>query len=62
MKYPELYDDVDIEELVEKVYSECREKDCDSCPRRNEIESGVCKTDLINDLWRHWKNLKREDA
>lgn len=59
-KYPELYKDDYIDELVNNVYYACAEKDCATCDRNNEIENCICEHDLVLDLWRHWKNLKEE--
>ena len=54
----ELWDDADIETCVEKLYHECVEKDCDVCSARNELGENTCKSDVIMELWRKWKNAK----
>lgn len=54
----ELFLTEDVEELVDKVYKSCCETDCESCPRKNEIDEDVCQSDLIMELWRRWHNAK----
>jgi len=60
MKFIELFTDIDVDELVDKVYKECQNKACETCPRKNEIEKDLCKTELITELWRKWRNVKYE--
>lgn len=65
----ELFTDEEIEKCVDKDYYKCFEEDCDSCESRFEIDNLIanngsklrtCKTEIIGDLWRKWKNACSE--
>lgn len=51
-KYPELFTDKEIDELVEAYYYVCKKINCNNCIPRNEI----CRMDILFELWRKWKN------
>lgn len=61
----ELFTDEEIEKCINKDYYSCFEEDCDSCKSRFEIDNlkdndgnklKTCKTEIIGELWRKWKN------
>lgn len=56
--YPELFSDEDVEKIVDKIWGKCWDKDCINCPCKNEVETEVCKVDIILELYRKWKNEK----
>lgn len=60
MRMLELFNDKDIDDLVDIAYNRCMNNDCDACPNRNEFEGEVCMNDIIRDLWRKWKNAVEE--
>ena len=57
---PELWSDEDIDTFATTVYEECKEKDCDKCLRRLEVNDETCMVDVIRELWRKWKNTQAE--
>lgn len=58
-KHVELWDDRDVDEMVQLVYNGCRGCDCDACEHRFEVDDSTCHVALIAELWRKWKNEKR---
>lgn len=60
MRMLELFNDKDIDDLVDIAYKRCMNKDCDACPSRNEFDGEICMGDIVRDLWRKWKNAVEE--
>ncbi len=60
MKEVELWSDEDIDRLSDIVYSDCVGEDCDQCPYRLEVNNETCKADIIQELWRKWRNERTE--
>lgn len=60
-KYPELWDDKDVDEMEYIVWKGCLGRDCDACEHRLEVDYSTCHVDLISELWRKWKNALEAD-
>lgn len=54
----ELYEDDFIDEQVKKVYEICKTNPCKCCSTAHNSGENICAGDLIQELWRKWKNAQ----